>query len=42
MKNQIPDVKFVFHDSFHSDADVWNNLFDDNDMENVIMDTHYY
>lgn len=36
------NVKFVFHDSFRTDADTWNDLFDDSDMENVIMDTHKY
>jgi hypothetical protein len=42
MKAQAPHLKFVFHDSFHSDADYWNDMFPDNDMENVIMDTHFY
>jgi len=42
MKAAVPDIKFVFHDSKHSDAYYWNDLFDDNDMENVIMETHYY
>lgn len=36
-----PDVKFVFHDAFDS-SDSWNVLFQDSDMENVIMDTHAY
>jgi glucan 1,3-beta-glucosidase len=37
-----PDVKFVFHESFHRSAKVWNDLFPDDDMENVILDTHPY
>ena len=35
-------VLFVFHDAFQTDSAVWNDLFDDDDMENVIMDTHQY
>jgi len=35
-------TKFVFHEAFQRDAAVWNDLFDDNDMENVILDTHPY
>ena len=42
MKSINPDIKFVFHDSFRSDAAIWNDLFADDDMENVIMDTHKY
>ena len=37
-----PRLKFVFHDAFHFDPLVWNDMFDDNDHENVIMDTHQY
>ena len=37
-----PDIKFVFHESFRRKASVWNDLFPDNDMENVILDTHPY
>lgn len=37
-----PDTLFVFHDAFHSDGDTWNDLFPDQDMENVVMDTHQY
>lgn len=40
MKEQQPHLKFVFHDAFHYDPNVWNDLFDDNDKENVIMDSH--
>ena len=40
MREFNPDLVFVFHDSFHYDANVWNDLFDDDDMENVVMDTH--
>jgi glucan 1,3-beta-glucosidase len=36
-----PDVKFVFHDSFNFTED-WNDLFEDDDHENVVMDHHYY
>lgn len=37
-----PDVIFVFHDAFQPDAAVWNDLFDDSDMQNVVLDTHQY
>jgi len=37
-----PDAKFVFHDSFRFDPNLWNDLFEDNDHENVVMDHHYY
>lgn len=37
-----PDVLFVFHDAFQPYADTWNDLFDDDDMENVVMDNHSY
>jgi glucan 1,3-beta-glucosidase len=42
MRTHSPHLKFVFHDSFHSDADYWNDMFPDNDMANVVMDTHFY
>ena len=32
----------MFHDAFHFDANLWNNLFADDDHENVVMDTHKY
>lgn len=35
-------VKFVFHEAFQRDAAIWNDLFADDDMENVILDTHPY
>jgi glucan 1,3-beta-glucosidase len=37
-----PNALFVFHDSFITDAGTWNDLFADDDMENVVMDTHQY
>lgn len=37
-----PDVLFVFHDGFSPWASTWNDLFPDNDMENVVMDNHSY
>lgn len=37
-----PDAKFVFHDAFSSKAETWNDLFSDDDMENVVLDTHKY
>lgn len=37
-----PNTLFVFHDSFLPWADQWNDLFADDDMENVVIDTHQY
>ena len=42
MREQQPRLVFVFHDAFHFDVDTWNDLFDDDDLENVVMDTHQY
>lgn len=42
MKEQQPRLKFVFHDSFHFDGNTWNDLFADDDHENVVLDTHQY
>ena len=42
MRDQQPHLKFVFHDSFHFDGNTWNDLFADDDIENVVMDTHEY
>jgi len=36
-----PDVLFVFESAFHDDS-TWNDLFPDQDMDNVVMDTHQY
>lgn len=40
MREMYPEKVFVFHDSFHTDPDIWNDLFDDDDIENVVLDTH--
>lgn len=37
-----PDSKFVFHNAFQYNHYLWNNLFADDDHENVVMDHHYY
>ena len=42
MTAQQPRLKFVFHDAFHFDASTWNDLFEDDDIYNVVMDTHQY
>lgn len=42
MKEQTPHLKFVFHDSFIFNHGTWNDLFADNDHENVVLDTHLY
>lgn len=41
VRNANPDTLFVFHDAFDSSSS-WNALFPDNDMANVVMDTHAY
>ena len=42
MREQQPRLTFVFHDAFHFDADTWDDLFDDDDLHNVVMDHHHY
>ena len=37
-----PDVIFAFHDGFNFSDSMWNDLFDDDDMNNVVLDTHFY
>jgi glucan 1,3-beta-glucosidase len=36
------DAIFIFHESYHFDAETWNSLFSDADMDNVVLDTHQY
>ena len=42
MREINPNVKFVFHDAFLTSHAIWNDLFEDDDMQNVVMDTHQY
>ena len=42
MKEKAPHLTFVFHDSFKFSGLLWNSLFEDDDMDNVVMDTHLY
>lgn len=37
-----PEAQFIFHDSYHTTGLAWNDLFEDDDMENVIYDFHPY
>ena len=37
-----PDALFVFHDAFISNSQTWNDVFADDDKENVVLDTHKY
>ena len=41
IKLQKPHLKFVFMDVFNLDI-FWNDMFEDDDHENVVMDTHTY
>jgi hypothetical protein len=42
IRQNAPHLVFVFHDAFHFFGHTWNDLFEDDDMENVVMDTHFY
>lgn len=42
MRRYNESLTFVFHDSFHTSAKTWNDLFPDDDCENVALDTHIY
>ena len=42
MKERAPHLIFVFHDGFKTFGAVWNDLFEDDDHENVVLDTHQY
>lgn len=42
VQRYAPQAYFVFHDSFEYSADVWNDLFRDDDIDKVAMDHHYY
>lgn len=42
MREKAPHLIFVFHDAFQFSGLRWNRLFEDDDMENVVMDTHLY
>lgn len=42
VQKYAPNAKFVFHDSFRYDPNIWNDLFADNDIHNVVLDHHYY
>ena len=43
MRDYNHELVFVFGDfSSQLDAAYWNDLFDDDDMDNVVMDTHIY
>jgi len=42
MREKAPHLKFVFHDSFWNDPKYWEDLFEDDDLENVVIDNHFY
>lgn len=42
MREGAPHLKFVFHDSGHLTPADWDDLFEDDDIHNVVLDNHYY
>lgn len=43
LRKYNPNATFVFHNGFnYYGPDTWNNMFPDDDMDNVAMDHHYY
>ena len=41
VQRYAPQAKFVFSDAGILDYELWNTLFLDSDMQNVVLDTHY-
>lgn len=37
-----PDVLFVFQDAGHTTSAEWNDVWPDDDCENIVLDTHNY
>ena len=42
MKEKAPHLKFVFYAAGEFSGANWNDLFPDDDMDNVILDKHNY
>jgi len=42
IRNHNPNLIFVFDTYAKQEGEFWNDLFDDDDMENVVFDTHKY
>lgn len=42
VQKETPKAYFVFHNAFKYDPDLWNDLFEDDDIDLVAMDHHYY
>lgn len=42
VQKYAPQAHFVFHDAFHYDSGTWNDLFDDDDVDKVAVDHHFY
>jgi hypothetical protein len=42
VQRYAPQALFIFHDSFRYEPKDWNDLFRDDDIENVVIDHHYY
>jgi hypothetical protein len=42
VQRYAPQAYFVFHDGFHEDWNIWQDLFEKDDQEKVAIDTHGY
>lgn len=42
LRKYNPDALFIFHNSFIFEPSVWNDIFPEDDMKNVVMDHHFY
>lgn len=42
VQRYAPQAYFVMHDSFRFNGEIWNDVFADNDIEKVALDTHFY
>lgn len=40
LTDEVPSAWFVFHDAFSYNADLWNDVFADDDIKNVAIDHH--
>lgn len=41
-RRYAPQAKFVFHDSFRYEPEIWNKLFTPDDVQDTVLDHHFY